>query len=270
VNADSVTAVALDGVGSVYAVGHTAASNGNGISTVFKLNADTGSTASSVPISGAAATALALGAAGNLYLAGFADASFQTTPGAYLTEGGGAFAMKVDSSGVVKYATFLGAHGANAIAVDSKEEAWIGGAACVSTTFLQRYQLPVCSVADWATASTVIKLDANGAKALVDKAFGGGACCSIAIPVFWSDAALGVAVDDSDSAWIVGRAASEGVPTTPGAQAGNRFFESGQPIGYILHFSASGDLLYGSYVGDMEGERIPSVAIDVQNNVYSH
>ncbi len=268
VDADSITAVVLDGVGSLYAVGRTpAATAGYPTFTVFKLKADTGSTISSILVGGAYATALALDPEGNLYLTGFADASLQTTPGAYLSKGGGAFAMKINSSGAIQYATFLGAHGASAIAVDSKQNAWIVGAACVAQDNLLKYNRPICSVFPQATASTIIKLDARGAKTLVDKTFGGGTCCYIATPIPQSDAALGVAVDGLDTAWIVGKAPSGNVPTTPGAQRGN-FIPSGQPHGYILHFSPLGDLLYGSYVGETEGEWIPSVALDAQNNVY--
>jgi hypothetical protein len=160
--------------------------------------------------------------------------------------------MKLNSSGVVQYATFLGAHGATAIAVDSQQQAWIVGAAC----------LPDCGSPPKGTPSTVLKLDANGAKALVDRTFGGGTCCST--PIVLRDAPLGVALDASDSAWIVGKAASDGVPTTPGVQSDNPLSQSGYPIGYILHLSPSGDLLYGSYVGDTLNEQIPSVAIDAQ------
>src|SRR5690349_15805148 len=61
----------------------------------------------STSILGADATSLTLDRAGNLYVSGWADATFRPTSGAYLATPAGAFAMKLDRLGAVKYATYL-------------------------------------------------------------------------------------------------------------------------------------------------------------------
>ncbi len=105
----------------------------------FKLDA-TGSTfvystyVGGRPPEGATPWAVATDAAGSAYIAGEADGSFATTPGAYQSVYGGgwsdAFVAKVGPSGAMVYATMLGGTGldyAVAVATDTSGSAYIAG-----------------------------------------------------------------------------------------------------------------------------------------------
>jgi hypothetical protein len=93
--------------------------------------------------------------------------------------------------------------------VDSQGQVWVVGAADPVSPVMACGGSLGCG-----TASGVRKLDANRAKLLVSKTFGGGPFERFSQGRL--DAALGVAVDGNDSVWVVGTAESSDVPTTPG------------------------------------------------------
>ncbi len=229
-------------------------------------------------------TGIALDRSGNVYLAGFAGPNFKPTSGAVSASGGG-FVAKLTAAGTLAYAARIDVtalsnthvHGPN-IAVDSNGRVWVVGASCGCDP-----DLPGCiqtmlpnGACVYGTASTIRLLDADGSKVLVSRTFGGG---SGTRPTSYEldDAALGVAVDSSDSAWIVGSAHTLRVPTTPDAleplQMGGAFPFSTPlaRIGYALKFSASGALVYGTYIGSAlrdNSDAIPSVAVDRDGRPY--
>lgn len=176
------------------------------------------------------------------------------------------------------YATYLDFTGAipvvpNAIAVDSQGRAWVvgptcacpaGGAACGATPVL----IPGTLACAYGTASAIRELDANGAELLVSMTFGGGPAGRFLV---YRDSAMGVAIDAADSAWVVGTAETNLVPTTPNALEPQRSVPSvggGSGLGYVLKLSPSGGLLYGTYVGTDAGDAIASVAVDQGGRPY--
>ena len=275
-----VDSVAMDAAGYIYVAGGNQASPFQPVvstSTIIKLSPDAQQTVYSMVIAGAYTTKLVLDRAGNAYITGLANSSFQTTPGAYLTvnpsRGWTVFAMKLNSSGTVQYATYLdffySAGRIADIAVDSMGQAWVVGETCPAQAGPVG---PNCDMLAYGTASAIRKLDANGATLLVKKTFGGGGAGR---GITFRDSALGVAVDAADSAWIVGTAETSEVPTTPGALEPKRPFTGNPPgngLGYAIKLSPSGDLLYGTYVGTNPGEgvdhTISSVAVDGQGRPY--
>jgi len=80
------------------------------------------------------ASAIAVDAAGDAYLTGSTnDANFPATAGAFQTTlngtGNNAFAMKLDSSGGVAWATLFNEPGSNSIGIDSSGDVWLTGSA---------------------------------------------------------------------------------------------------------------------------------------------
>ncbi len=254
--------VAVDASGYIYVSG--GASQNMYPSTIIKLSSDARQTIYSTSLAGTLVSNFVLDGGGNLYMTGGANAAFQPSPGAFLAKGGATFAAKLNPTGQVQYATYLDLVGSYDIAVDGKGQAWVVGATC-----------PVgvagCGGPGQAgSGSGIRKLDANGASLLVTKTFGGmgGADQGYA----YNDAAVGVAVDPVDSAWVVGFDESGGVPTTPGSPAPTRPFPAFPPggdLGFAVKWSPSGDLLYGTYLGNNDsGEYVESVTIDGQGNPY--
>jgi uncharacterized protein (TIGR03437 family) len=260
-----VNALALDAAGYIYVSGDEQQYEYS--SRVMKLSPDGQQTIYSTQIPSTRATRLAVDRLGNAYVGGTADANFPATVGAYLTTGAGGFALKLDSSGAIQYATYLDIYGVSGIAIDSKGQAWLVNGACPYTVVLTNCEA--------GAASAIRKLDATGSHMLVSKTFGGGGSRRMGEAI--SDGALDVAVDGLDSVWIVGRAESSAVPTTPDALEPQPPPSSRTPrsqvggIGYAIKLSASGDLLYGTYVGSNPGQfdyQINSVVLDSQGNPY--
>ncbi len=265
--------IALDASGHVYIAGNNQPFFSAAIqsSTILKLSPDAQQTLYSTSIADAYATKLALDHGGNAYLTGWAGAAFKATPAAYLTTGGQAFAAKLNSTGALQYATYLDFtqyQGSGDIAVDSLGQAWVVATTCP----LGGLTASGCDVSRFGIASAVRKLDINGNHLIVTKSFGGGPTSNR--DVSYRDSALGIAVDAADSVWIVGTAASPDVPTTPNALEAKRPIigsSQGYGFGYAVKFSASGELLYGTYVGPTPGEQgnaIASVAVDSQQRPY--
>lgn len=267
-----VNAVAVDSAGNIYA-GTFVRDGPIALTKIMKLSPDAKQTIYSTSITGIDVRGLALDRAGSVYVTGLANSTFQPTPGAYSKTPGGPltdgsiFAAKLNVSGEVQYATYLDMIPAqytnSSIAVDCMGQAWVVGAACPDGSG----SLTVCDPSRDGTAAAIRKIDANGANLLVKKTFGGMQGIDHGYP--FRDAAIGVALDSADSAWIVGSAETGNVPTTPGAMQPKRpsgGFGLGFGVGYALKLSASGDLLYGTYVGNNAGygHSIASVAVDTQ------
>jgi uncharacterized protein (TIGR03437 family) len=273
---NEIHAVALDAAGYIYVAGNSQnqQSSDRSTSMILKLSPDAQQTLYTTSIEGTYATRLVLDRAGNAYITGSASQSFKATTGAYLTKGPAtgltAFAVKLNILGMVQYATYLDFISfpeakTGDIAVDSMGQAWVVGATCPTSN------QATCDLLQ-GTASAIRKLAANGATLLVKKTFGGGPGPDHAFG--FRDEALGVAVDGTDSAWVVGTAETNNVPTTPNAlepQRPNVSFGPGLSFGYALKFSSSGDLLYGTYVGTTTGNggnSIETVVVDTKGNPY--
>ena len=158
---------------------------------------------------------IAVDSSGNAYVTGFTySADFPTTPGAQQTinAGGGAdaFVAKLSTDGsALIYSTFLGGSGYDVslgIAVDSSGNAYVTGYT-TSTDF------PTTAGAEQPNNAGsydafVAKLSPGGSALIYSTYLGGSS----------GDLGLGIAVDSSGNACIIGQTQSTDFPTTPGAK----------------------------------------------------
>lgn len=226
-------------------------------------------------------------AAGNLYVAG------STTSNAFLTNSsqqaayggansplaqarfGDAFVAKLNPAGTaLVYATYLGGAGddlATALAIDATGNAYVAGAT-------QSANFPVSSGAYQRTYrgfsgdnfvyntgdGFVAKLNPAG-NALLYSTFLGGAL---------NDLPLGIAVDTSGNAVVVGGTQSQDFPTTTNALSqvfrGNaNMGPSVAGDGFITILNAAGtSLVYSTFFGGRSKDAIAGVTLDAQNNIY--
>jgi uncharacterized protein (TIGR03437 family) len=218
---DLVAAIAVDSSGDAYLTGITGSkdfpvtkgayqstpSAGFASSTGFvtKLNpAGTALAYSTYFGTSASPNSIAVDAAGNAYITGLGGVP--TTPGAFRTNGSGQFVAKLNSAGSgLVYSTFVGAGlGPGFIAVDSPGNAYVTGESGPG--------LPLTTDAFQKTTNNqspfFLKLDQAGATLLYSTYLGGNNA---------NDAATGIAVDSSGSAYLTGSASSINFPVTPGA-----------------------------------------------------
>lgn len=225
--------------------------------------------------------AMAGDAAGSLYLTGETAASIlPTTAGAVQPAYGGgtcvalsigpggpsdfpcpdAFVIKLDATGQIAYATYLGGDGvdsASAIAVDSSGNAYVGGFTFAGTT---PNNFPITPGAAFTKSSAndgfLSELNPAGSK-LVYSTY------VPAMPV------SGIAVDEQGNAYFVGTATS--FPVTAGAfQTSNS-----NPVssGVVGKFNASGSgLVYATYLSgggtQNVGDTANAIAVDTAGNAY--
>ncbi len=205
--------------------------------------------------------ASAVDATGAVFVAGYtATASFGTTPGALDTQFGGntdAFVLKLAPGGnALAYSTFLGGTlgtVAFGIAIDAAGAAYVTGST-TATNFpttdgaYDRSYNGGLFVGDAYAA----KLSPNGSSLLYSTYLGASG----------EDEGLGIAVDSSGSAYVVGSTRSGGFPITAGA------FDVtlGDPrngTGYVTKLAPNGgSLVYSSYLGGGHYDYAADVAVD--------
>ncbi|MBI2322917.1 MAG: SBBP repeat-containing protein [Chloroflexi bacterium] len=209
------------------------------------------------------ANAIAVDAAGNAYVAGWAiSADFPTTAGAfdrtYGGSGGDAFVVKLDTTGsALAYATYLGGSSqddSSGIAVDAAGSAYVTG----------RTRSPDFPTTAGAFDRThngnddvfVAKLDATGS-ALVYATYLGGSS---------QDDSSGIAVDAAGSAYVAGSTLSTDFPTTAGAF--DQTYNGGGEA-FVAKLNATGStLVYATYMGGSESDQATGIAVDVATNAY--
>jgi len=188
-----------------------------------------------------------------------------------MTSGGYSAVVKLSASGAVEYATYTDVIFPSGIAVDSKGQVWVVGSACPAGVLGE----PQCDYYLFGRRSAIRKLDAAGANLLASMTFGGGGP-GLSLPGYsYRDTALAVAVDATDSAWIVGTEEDTLVPVTPNALQPNGprlpLGNSGG-LGYAIKLSSSGGLLYGTYLGSNQPSEpdlyVSTVAVDSQGRPY--
>jgi hypothetical protein len=214
------------------------------------------------------ANAIAVDAAGNVYVTGFTYSSdFPTTAGALQSKLGGsynAFVSKISADGSqILYSTLLGGSGgdsANAIAIDSAGDAYITGYTgspdfTVTPGVLQAALSQGCTAGEPGGDAFVSKLGPNG-DALLYSTYLGGAC---------ADIAFGIAIDSAGSAYIAGATLSPDFPVTtnPAAYTGHA------NIGFLAKLTPRGDgLAYATFLGTGMDDVAQAVAVDQQDNAY--
>lgn len=228
-------------------------------------------------------SAMAGDAAGNLYLTGQTESSvLPTTVGAVQPAYGGgtcvsysigpggpsdfpcadAFVIKLDATGQIAYATYLGGDGydsASAIAADSSGNAYVGGFTFAGTTPNNFPTTPNAAFAKPSASGSdgfLTKLDPSGSQLVYSTYIP-------AMPV------SGIAVDGQGNAYFVGTATS--FPVTAGAfQTSNS-----NPVssGVVAKLNAAGSaLVYGTYLsgGGTQniGDTANAIAVDAAGDAY--
>lgn len=251
-----------------------------------------------VDANAAPAGPIAVDSSGNIYLTGYTEtSSFEATAGSVQPVFGGgacesgnivpsapptfypcpdAYVIKLDSTGAVIYATYLGGDGsdvATSIAVDSSGNAYIAGTTTPPNQSSPN-NFPTTPGAAFTTPSAdgfddfVAKLNATGDKLIY----------STFIPEL-NGAVL--AVDAHGAAYIAGRAlppssgslGSTGFPTTPGAFQTTSTATGG--VGGVAKLNSSGSaLVYATYLGGSNPvnygflDRASGIAVDALGDAY--
>ena len=280
-------AFALDASGNLYLVTATAYPGNSSVFAVVKLDPAGQNILFTTPISGNP-EAIALDAAGDIYVTGTAGPGLATTSGVYQPQSPAglcsfetnappspcsvAFITKLSPSGSVAWSTYLGGTGpddAHTIAVDSVGNVWVAGqtvspnfpttANAISRTFGGEIDLGPLRFGD----AFVSKLDPTGSLLLYSTYLGGSQ----------ADEASGIAVDSSGAAYVAGGTQSNNFPITPGAyRTTNPFYSPNQmPAyggdGFVTKIDNSGDLVYSTLTGLITGIPTPLV-VDATGQAY--
>jgi len=217
------------------------------------------------------ALAIAVDAAGNMYVTGFTSTvDFPTANPEQPAYGGGlydVFVTKIDPSGsTLVYSTYLGGindEKAFAITVDSAGSAYITG-------FTQSPNFPT-TVTAFQPVSTTGILPTNSSDAFVTKLSPGGN--ALVYSTFLggntnADNGFGIAVDSSGCAYVTGETASTDFPTKNAYQpslAGSGFLRFNA---FVTKLSADGTaLVYSTYLGGGVDEGF-GIAVDSSGSAY--
>jgi len=280
---DHANAVAVDSSGAAYIAGSTnsadfptqspaqgsSASSATLTAFVSRISPDGKTLVYSTYLGGGraqAATAIAVDASGNAYVAGYTSSTdFPANSGFQTSYGGGsddAFALKLDPSGTkLLYSTFLGGTGADVatgIAIDSAANAYIGGyTASANFPLKNPYQAALGATTATDEDGFVTKLDPTGATAVFSTYLGGKA----------DDRIFGIAVDSSGAVVVAGNTNVTGFPLTPNALPSSA---SGNTA-FLTRFAPNGQsLLFSSLLGSggfFDGEKAYAMAMDSSGTV---
>lgn len=221
------------------------------------------------------ATSIAVDDEGNAYVTGgTGSVAFPTVNPLQATRANGSdvFVTKLDASGSIVYSTYLGGSASDeawAIAVDNDGNAHIAGTTRSS-------DFPTANALQKNNAGRdafVAKLAANGGMLLYSTYFGGSG----------DEIAWGIAVDTSDSAYVVGETTSQDLHTTanafqampPEPEDGCYFGpglppdEVGRANGFAVKLDAGGGIpLYATYLGGSNADSALDVAVTEAGNAY--
>lgn len=202
-----------------------------------------------------AGTAVAVDAAGYLYVAGYTDAANLPVQGAASPRVSGvdAYVAKIQAStGRLIYATYLGGSGddrAFALAVDSLGSAYLAGWT-TSTNF------PVASAAQGVISgykdAFLVKLNPAGSGFGFSTYFGGTG----------SESANAIALT-ATQLWLGGDSSSASLPVGNGWRNSN----GGKQDGFLARYSQSGSLQMSTLLGGGGDDSVKAVAVDSQGNV---
>ena len=299
---DTPRGIAIDSAGDAYIAGYTSSTDfpvtSGALQTVNKKQATTASNAFvtklnptgtalvySTYLGGSTndeAFGLAIDSASAAYVAGFTSSTdFPTTPGAFQTvnrepstSGTNAFVSKINPAGsALVYSTYLGGtgasagnrgggDGANGIALDSSGSAYVTG-----YTYSTDFPVTAGVVQPLKSGGTLVanvfvsKLNASGTN-LVYSTFVGRN----------GDNALGIAIDGTGNAYIVGDTFATNFPTTVGAfQRLNKKTSPGfSSNAFVTELNSTGSaFVYSTYLGSVSnGDTGFSVAVDGNGRVY--
>jgi hypothetical protein len=213
---------------------------------------------------------IAVDSSNNAYLAGVASRYFPTTSGAYDTvhgtlNDGDAFVAKLNASGNISYASYLGGSGEERgldVAIDSSGKAYVVGDTFSSTAFPKKNEFQGCGVALPASTNSVdaflTVFNASGSDITYSTCIGVGGFASTG----FEDSAFSVAVDASNNAYVTGFTGGAGSFPTKNAAQPN---EGGGKDAWVTKFnpSASGDasVVYSTYLGGSGTEFGNAIAV---------
>jgi uncharacterized protein (TIGR03437 family) len=274
---DTAAAVAVDSAGNVFVVGTTTSTNfplfppnqprPRGASEIFvtKLNPAGAGIAFSLYLGGSGddtATGAAVDPAGNLYVVGATTSNDFPQAGTGLRGANDAFVAKLDPTGGLVSASYLGGSGPDTIhgiAVDPAGNLYVTGAT---------------GSADFPTTAGVLRtFFAGGGDAFVTKLSGPGA-------ILWStflggvdnDQAFGIAVDSSGSPYVTGATNSSNFPVVGAHQpacAAASIFTSPCADAFLARLNATGSvLLFSTFLGGQGNDAGRAIAVDAQGNAY--
>jgi hypothetical protein len=216
---------------------------------------------------------IAVDGAGDAYVTGSADPAggFPTTPGAFRSGGGGAFAVKLDPAGAgLIYSTLLGdpnAYG-GAIAVDPAGDAYVAGTTTSAKfpTTPGAFQTAFPGNPHAEPVAFVTKLDPGGTKQIYSTYLGGATGrmrCDCG-------GATGLAVDAAGDAFVSGRTGSKTYPTTTGAlQRRKPAPRDYGGSGFVSGLDPAGSgLVYSTYLGGYGNDGAEALALDAAGHVF--
>jgi uncharacterized protein (TIGR03437 family) len=281
---DDGKALAIDSTGNIYVGGSTLSEPqsagrlvGVGFlgSYVVKLNSTATSRIYTRSLADCSILALALDSSGNVYVAGDGADAFQTTPGAfdrthginsangsfYIQDG---FVAKLNSSGSVVFATFLG--GAKndfvaGLAVDNTGNIYVVGitsSADFPVTAGALRTSPPAGTADVDPLDIFIaKLNPTGTALVYSTFFGGSS----------DDSAQKIHAMADGTVWIVGTTSSPNFPRTGDAFAKIPTQDNNDL--FLMHLNATGtQMLYSSALGTTVSESTEVSAITPNGDIY--
>jgi len=270
---DNVAAAAVDSSGNLAIAGSTGSAStgtagsvaGFGPGFVAKLD-PAGRTLFFNTLAGPAA-AIALDAAGNIYVTG----ATTSTP----SRGTDAFVVKFSSAGTLGYSTTIGGSAndaGRAIAVDAQGDAYIAGdtessdfpvtAGAAQTKF--GGLVSVFGVGSFGDAF-VAKLNPSGAAVLFATYWGGAA----------PDIAYAIAVDSTGNAYVAGATSSSDFPVTAGAFQTTYAGPAADPAepdpdgdAFVTKFSPLGAVVWSTLWCGSQADVAYAIALDAAGNVY--
>jgi hypothetical protein len=205
----------------------------------------------------------AVDAAGNAYVTGQASTSLPTTPGAFMTSGSGAFVAKLNPTGALVYATFLGGGIGTGIAVDAAGDAWVIGADGNVPTTANAMANDSSGTADFVAELNPTGSGLNYATYLPGTIDGYLATFSYA---------GAIALDGSGNIYVAG-AAEGGLPVTAGAFQTTYLGGSGRSDPFFMKInpalSGAASVVYATYLGGSSGvDTATGIALDGSGNAY--
>jgi hypothetical protein len=282
---DQGNGIAVDSLGNAYVTGLTSSTNfptanalqpalaGDVNAFVTKVNASGSALVYSTYLGGNqadSARGIAVDSSGNAYVTGLASspdfptvAPFQPSLACAF---GNVFVSKFNASGsALIYSTYLGGSGGEdegdfgtGIAVDGSGNAYLTG--FVSSTNFPTMNAFQPSLGGASGNAFVSKFNASGT-ALVYSTYLGGSGTEVS-----GDEGLGIAVDDSGNAYVVGWTSSTNFPTANAVQPA---YGGGSFDAFVTEFNSTGSaLIYSTFLGGSNYDAADGIAVDSSGNAY--